>query len=135
MTEPLIPLGQVPRDVGLLKMRQLSFSMDMTDEQMRAKAEEAIAIRNTYSAWQEFHDQLDLRKKRLLGFQAVVLALDVTAAAAAMQTTPELVTAVMNGHALEEQARVAELEALWVAGTLPDRPVLTDPSQDVIGGG
>lgn len=137
MTDPIqvsIPVGQAPSDVGLMQLRFLSFSMDMSDDDMRALAEKAIAIKKTYIDWQAFYDDLALRKKRLLGFQAIVLAMDVTAAAQAMNTTPQLVAGVMQGYAAQEAARVAELDALYAAGQLPDKPVLTDPSKDVVGG-
>lgn len=130
----IIPAGQQPSDVGLMQLRFLSFNMQMTDDEMRALAEQAISLRNTYTQWQEFHDDLDARKKRLLGFQAVVLALDVNAAATAMNTTPELVTGTMNGYAQQEQARITELQAMWDAGQLPTTPVLSDPSKAVVDG-
>lgn len=131
---PFIPPGQVPNDAGLMKLRQLSFDMTMTDDEMRAVAEQAISIKNTYNQWQSFYEDLELRKKRMLGFQAVTLALDVSAAATAMNTTPELVAGVMNGYAQQEAARITELQALWNSGQLPAAPVLTDPSKDVVAG-
>jgi hypothetical protein len=135
VTEPvIIPPGQDPKSVGLLKMRMLSFNMSMTDQEMRDLAEVAIEIKNTYTAWQEFYEQLDLRKKRAMGFDAVVLALDIAQFAAAIGADPAVVTAVLGQLGTAEKGRIAELVALWNAGQLPDRPVLTDPSVDVIEG-
>lgn len=123
-----------PKAIGQYKLNQLAFSMDMTDAEIDAIATQAKDLRNTYSDWAEFKTQLDLRKKRLLGFQAVVLALDVTAAAAAMQTSPALVTGVMGQYAATEQARITELQNMWNTGVLPDLPILADPSIPVIQG-
>lgn len=129
---PFIPAGQEPSDVGTMQLRMLAFNLTMTDEEIDTVAAQAKTIRNTYTAWQSFADDLAARKKRLLGFMAVVAAMDVQAAATAMKTTPELVAGVMNANATAEQARIVELQALWDAGQLPDRPVLTDPSRQVI---
>lgn len=129
---PFIPNGLVPVDVGTTQMRMLSFDMSMTDDQIDAIAAKAKEIRDTYNAWQVFYDDLAARKKRLLGFRAVVEAMDINAAATAMQTSPQLVAAVMKANADTEEARIVELEALWNSGQLPDRPVLLDQSKQVI---
>lgn len=139
MTTPFITpedesmvLSQRPEDIGQAKLRHLRFDMSMTDEEIDAIAEQAKKIRDDYYAWQEFYEDLELRKKRYMGFQAVVHALDLNVAAAMMKTTPELVAAVMSASAQQEAARLAELQALWDSGQLPDRPVLTDPSKEVL---
>lgn len=120
-----------PRAMGGVKLFQLKFDMGMTDEQMRELAEEAIRVRNLFLDWDMFHRELDLRRKRNLGFRAAVLALDLQQAAAAMGTTPAKIKMVMESYAAAEEARLIELQELWDAGTLPDRDVLGDPSQEL----
>jgi hypothetical protein len=123
-----------PKAIGQMKLNGLNLRMDMTDAEMDAVFAQAKALRDTYNQWEAFYNDLELRRRRYLGFQAVVLALDVTAAAAAMHTTPQAITAVMQASAAQEKARLDELQALWDSGQLPDRPVLTDPSADVVSG-
>lgn len=121
-----------PLQIGQYKLNQLSFHIGMTDAEMDATLAQAKQLRDTYQAWATFKTQLDLRKKRLLGFQAVVLAMDVTQAAAAMNTTPALVTGTMQTYAQAEATRIAQLQAMWDAGQLPDGAVLSDPSVTVV---
>lgn len=147
MTEPAEPTpfitpqdelyagGRKPRVIGQQKLNDLKFSMDNTDEEIDAIAARVKEIRDTYEAWQAFYEDLELRKKRQLGFQAVAGALDLTEAAKIMGTTPDLVAAVMHGNVANEAARIAELEAMWQRGELPDRPVLSDPSKDIVAEG
>lgn len=121
-----------PRAIGQVKLNALGFHIDMTDAEIDEVARQAKKVRDDYQKWEEFYRDLKLRKLRLQGFKAVLLALDVTEAAAAMQTTPELVRAVMTQYAQTEQARVDELQILWDSGQLPAVPVLSDPSEQVI---
>lgn len=120
-----------PNAVGSVKLFQLKFDMEMTDEQMRELAEEAIRVRNLFLDWDVFYRELDQRKKRNSGFRAAVLALDLQQAAVAMGTTPDKIKMVMESYAATEEARLIELQELWDAGTLPDRDVLGDPSQEL----
>lgn len=122
-----------PRVIGQMKLSRLEFHIDMTDEEMQAVCAEAKIIRDTYRKWEEFYTDLRQRKARFLGFQAVLLALDPVQTAAALQTTPQLLQAVMGQYAASEQARLIELEAeYWNAGILPEGSVLDDPSEEVI---
>lgn len=121
-----------PTVIGQTKLSALNFKMDMTDAEINALAAQAIALKNTYTQWAAFKTQLNLRKSRLVGFQSVILAMDVNAAAAAMNTTPALVTAVMNAYAQQESARIVQLEAMWNTGLLPVGSVLNDPSEAVL---
>lgn len=143
MTEPFITQideqrfgSKDPLVIGQGRMIAASnkVNINMSDDDLRAITEEVITLKNQYKAWADFKNQLDLRKKRLLGFQSVVLAMDVTEAAVAMKTSPQLVAAVMQGYAAQESARITELQKLYDTGILPDRPVLTDPSAQVIHG-
>lgn len=121
-----------PRVIGQHKLARLQFHIDMTDEEMQEICAEARTIRDEYLLWEEFYRDIDLRKKRNLGFKAAVLALDLQQAAAAMGTTPEQVAQVMTSYAAAEDARIAELTEMWKTGVLPDRDVLGDPSEDII---
>lgn len=121
-----------PRVIGQMKLNRLNFNIDMTDEEMQSVCADAKAIRDTYMAWETFHRELELRKKRNMGFKAAVAALDIPTAAAAMGTTPDKVVGVMTQYAAAEDARIAELTVLWESGQLPDRDVLGDPSEGVI---
>lgn len=139
MTTPFItPLDEYqaqsksPLAIGQRKLNTLEFTMAMTDEEMQAVCAKAKEIRDTYVKWEEFYRELDLRKKRNMGFKAAVLALDLQVAAAAMGTTPQRIAGVMGAYAAAEEARIKELEELWNKGILPDRDVLGDPSKDVI---
>lgn len=116
-----------PLVIGQTKLNTLAFNMNMTDEQIDAVAEQAKQVRNTYLDWEDFYNDLRQRKLRLAGFQAVVQGLDLVQTAAALETTPELLSSVMQARAAAEFARIAELDQMWSAGTLPDVPVLSDP--------
>lgn len=120
-----------PRDIGQHKITQLQFRIDMTDEEMEAVCQQAKDIRDLYDKWERFYKDIDLRKRRNLGFKAAVLALDLQQAAVAMGTTPEAIYGVMSTYAAAEDARIAELQELWNQGILPDREVLNDPSEDL----
>lgn len=121
-----------PRVIGQMKLNRLAFQIDMTDEEMQTVCAEARAIRDTYHKWEEFYKDIDLRKKRNMGFRAAILALDLEQAAVAMETTPEKIANVMMAYSAAEEARIRELEGMWKSGTLPDRDVLGDPSEDII---
>lgn len=123
-----------PKQIGQMKLNALllTINMGMTDAEIDAIVAQAKQLRDTYNNWADFKTQLDLRKKRLLGFQAVVLAMDVNAAATAMNTTPDLVTAAMNGNATAEQTRIDQLQQMWDTGQLPQLPILDDPSVAVV---
>lgn len=121
-----------PRVIGQTRLAELQFHIDMTDEQMQEVCARARAIRDTYQKWEEFYKDIDLRKKRNMGFKAAVVALDLEQAAVAMGTTPEKIAGVMMAYSAAEDARIKELEVLWKTGVLPDRDVLGDPSEGII---
>lgn len=121
-----------PRDIGEFKLFAMNLKMSQTDDEMRAIAEEGILLKKEFAAWDVFWRELEMRQKRNLGFRAAVLALDLNQAAAAMGTTPIRVKMVMESYAAAEEARLLELQALWDAGTLPDRDVLGDPSEQLL---
>lgn len=122
-----------PKIIGQYKINNLSITIDMTDEQIAGVLEQVKVLRDTYMAWEEFYNDLRQRKARFLGFQAVLLALDPVQTAAALQTTPQLLQAVMGQYAAAEQARLTELETnYWNVGILPPGSVLDDPSEEVI---
>lgn len=121
-----------PKAVGQMKLSSLGFHMNMSDDELAAVCAKAKQIRDLYTKWEEFYRDIDLRKKRSMGFKAAVMALDLNVAAQAMGTTPEKIAGVMSMYAASEDTRIKELEELWKAGVLPDRAVLGDPSRDIV---
>ena len=121
-----------PMVICAYKFINLRFDTNMTDDEMRQLAEDAILIRKEFADWENFQTELEQRKRRSLGFRAAVLALDLQQAAVAMGTTPQKIKVVMDAYAAAEETRLAELQELWDAGTLPDRDVLGDPSKELL---
>lgn len=123
-----------PIQIGQMKLNQLLFRMTHSDADLTALVSQAKHIRDTYQAWAKFKNDLALRQKRYLGFQAVVSSLDLTAAATAMHTTPQAVAALMNGSAQQEGTRLAELQHMWDTGVLPATPVLSASDAAIVQG-
>jgi hypothetical protein len=123
-----------PLAIGSMKIRNKLNHMGMlsTTEEIRQVAEDVIELKETYEKWANFYNDLRARKARLVGFRSVLLALDMTAFAAAVGTSEARLTGVMQAQIASEETRMNELQELWDRGELPDRPVLTDPSKEVI---
>lgn len=115
-----------PRDIVDAKLRSMVFVAEMTDDDMRALAEQAIEAKNTYLAWDEFWEDMQARKARMLGFEAVLTNLDVVQVATELGTTPQKLAMAMGARAQMEKARLLELQRYWENGVLPDKDVLSE---------
>lgn len=121
-----------PTLIGQAKLDELRFTIDMSEDDVRATAEKAVAVVNQYGVLAGHQRELALRKTRLLGFKSAAAALDVGQFAAAVQTSPALVAGALNAFINQEQARVDELTNLLTIGQAPDAPILTDPSVEFL---